>query len=272
MLVKLAARIASPVAEKFLFDHIRIEDRRIRFNILEALFRAGYKATGKDGGVIRLCLYDDMEKAANLLTALDAFDQNGQTEASPSFDLLKEALNKEINFIKERVLLLLGLFYPSKALTRFLNGYKPDSDENAVPLIGKFPADELKTLCLALFENKTVQQRLAVLRPQFYPPVLTPDGYVRDILETPCGETTDWTRICAAYTAGCVNSVEFINALTVLATDPNPVVRETAVWAIGKILPREKAARLIYQNLNDSRVYVARMARFIMDGSGQMAF
>ena len=88
------------------------------------------------------------------------------------------------------------------------------------------------------------------------------------MLETPEGGITDWTRICAAYTAGNANSIEFINALTVLLTDPNPVVRETAVWAIGKILPREEAARLIYGNLNDSRVYVARMARFIMDGSG----
>ncbi len=272
MLVKLAARVASPAAEQFLFDHIRIEDRRIRFNILEALFRAGYKAAGKDSNVIRLCLYDDMEKAANILTALDALEQNGQTELSPSLDLLKDALNKEVNFIKERVLLLLSLFYPSKALARFLNGYRTDADEDAVTLINKFPADELKTLCLALFENKTVQQRLAVLRPQFYPPVLTLNGYVRDILETPEGQITDWTRICAAYTAGNANSVEFVNALTVLSADPDPIVRETAVWAIGRILPREEAARLIYRNLNDSRVCVARMARFIMDGSGQMSF
>ena len=198
-LIGIVAGLASPAAEKFLFDHIRIENRRLRFGIVKALFDAEYKPAGKDDGVIRLCLYDDLEKATGLLAAVDAFDKQ---EPSRSLDLLKDALNDEIRRIKERVLLLTALLYPSKQLRAFLSDYAPDENEKAVGLIDKFPSGELKTICLSLFENKTAQQRLAVLRPQFFPPVLTVDGYLRLISEMPDGEITDETRARAAEAAG----------------------------------------------------------------------
>ena len=272
LLTRLTARIASPAAEEFLFNHIQIEDRRIRFNIIKALSLAGYKATGKKINIVRLCLYDEMETATGILAAMHVFSKNKNEELNAPLDILKTALNGEIEYIKERILLLLSLLFPSKPLADLLSKYNPakPEDEITVKIADKLLSGELRMLCLPLFENKTLQQRLALLRPQFYPPVLSVNGHIQDILKTPAGELTDWTRACAAYAAGSVKDIMFTDALTTLLSDADAIVRETAVWALGKILPCEEAARLISGNLEDSSVYVARMTRFVIDGSGQM--
>ncbi|MBR1945851.1 MAG: HEAT repeat domain-containing protein [Alphaproteobacteria bacterium] len=274
LLIRLAARIASPAAEEFLFSHIQIADRRIRFNIIKALALSGYKATGKKINIVRLCLYDEMETATGILAAIHVFNKNKDQKLNASLDILKSALNGEIEYIKERILLLLALLQPSKALIGFLSTYNPTvpEDEITVKIVDKLLSGELRTLCLPLFENKTLQQRLALLRPQFYPPVLSVNGHIQDILKTPAGELTDWTRACAVYAAGNINDISFVNALTELLSDADTMIRETAVWALGKILPCEEAARLITGNINDSSVYVARMARFVADGTGQTSF
>ena len=227
-LIRLVAEIDSPEAEKFLFDHLRIEDRRIRFNIIKALTSAGFKATGKNINAVRLCLYDEMEQATGFLAAIETLDQNKKEELKVSVSLLIDALNKEIEFIKERILLFLALLYPPKTPT------ESEAGKTGADIIGSIPSEELKSLCLPLFEDIPASHRLALLRPQFYPPVLSFAGYVREILETPAGETDVWTRACAAYVAGGLKDPVFANALTALLSDPDDAVREAAVWAIGK--------------------------------------
>ena len=274
LLTQLVARFNSTVAEESLFSQIRIEDRRIRFNIVKALALSGYKATGKKVNVIRLCLYDEMETATGILAAIHVFSKNKKEELNASLDILITALNKEIEYTKERILLLLALLYPSKALTDFLSKYNPSEpqDDQTVKIVDKILTGELRTLCMPLFEDKTLQQRLALLRPQFYPPVLTVNGHIQDLLETSAGELTDWTRACAAYTAGQTEDVALVDALSALLSDPDAIVRETVVWALGKLLPHEEAALLVTENLEDSSDYVARMARFVADGTGQIVF
>lgn len=274
LLTRLVARFNSTAAEEFLFNHIRIEDRRIRFNIIKALALSGYKATGKEINTVRLCLYDEMETATGILAAIYIFNKNKKEEINASLDILKTALNGEIEYTKERILLLLALLYPSDALTDFLSKYNPSEpqDDKTVKVVDKILSGELRMLCMPLFEDKTLQQRLALLRPQFYPPVLTVNGHIQDILETSAGELTDWTRACAAYTVGMAGDAQPVKALDALLSDPDAIIRETAVWALGKILPQEEASRLVFKNLEDSSPYVARMARFVADGMGHTVF
>lgn len=274
MLAKTIGKIPSPEAEAFLFKHIRIEDRRVRFNVIKALVLSNYKAGGKKVNTVRLCLYDEIETATGILAAINAFDKNKNEELTESLNILKSALHGEIDYIKERILLLLALLQPSATIKDLLNNYDSVNKDDAtmIKIVDKILSGELRTLCLPLFEKKTVQQQLSLLRPHFYPPVLSVEGHIKDILTTPDGEFSDWTKACAAYAAGHTKDVSYIDSLVALLSYPDSIVRETAVWAIGRILPREEAARLLAESLNDPWPCVARMARFITDGTGQAVF
>ena len=274
LLAKTVGKIASPESESFLFKHIRIEDRRVRFNVIKALVLSGYRATGKKINTVRLCLYDEIETATGILAAINVFDKNKNEDLTESLNILKSALNGEIDYIKERILLLLALLQPSATIKDLLNNYDSVNKDDAtmIKIVDKILSGELRTLCLPLFEKKTVQQQLSLLRPHFYPPVLSVEGHIKDILTTPDGEFSDWTKACAAYAAGHTKDVSYIDSLVALLSYPDSIVRETAVWAIGRILPREEAARLLAESLNDPWPCVARMARFITDGTGQTVF
>lgn len=274
LLVHIVSKIVSPESESFLFKHIRIEDRRIRYNIIRALVLSGFKASGKEVNTVRLCLYDEIETAAGILAAISVFDKDKTDKSSYSLEIVKSALNGEIQYIKERILFLLALLQPSEAIKDLLNKNSAAEKENeaAVKIVDKILSDELRTLCLPLFENKTVKQQLALLRPHFYPPVLSVEGYIHDILVSPGGELTEWTKACAAYAAGQLQDRSSVDGLVGLLSASDPIIRETAVWAIGAILPHEEAARLIAVCLSDPSAPVARIARFITDGRGKIIF
>lgn len=271
LLTRVAGRMDSPESEKFLFKHIRTTDRRIRFNIIKALVLSGYKTAGKDINTVRLCLYDEIETATGILAAIDAFEKQPDKAKTT---VLVSALTGEVEYIKERILLLLALNQPSPVLNGMLARYDycGHDDAQTAKIVDKVLSGELRTLCLPLFEKKTVSEKLTLLRPHFYPPVLSVNGYVADILSTQDGEYTDWTIACAAYAAGKLKDVSFIDALVGLLTNADPIARETAVWAIGEILPRDEAARLISDCLSDPNAPVARIARFVTDGKGQSVF
>lgn len=275
VLAKTVGRMHTPASEKFLFGHISVPDRRVRFHIVKSLALLGFKATGKNINTVRLCLYDEIEEATNILAALEVFEKNTQEELKPSLENLKTALNGEIGYIKERILLLLALLQPSKMISDLLDNPvlpKEEKDAGKEKIVDRILSGELRTLCLPLFQNKTTTQKLAHLRPHFFPPILSFDGYLLDIIKTAPGELTDWTRASAVYTAGFLKNATFVDNLIVLLSDNDAIVRETAVWALGRILPQDEAARLIADNLTDIAPPVARMARFVTDGTGRIVF
>ena len=274
LMIKILARMKIAAAEDFMFDFIRIEDRRIRFNIAKSLVLSGYKASGKKVNIVRLCLYDEMEMATGLLAAMHVFGKNKNEALSSALELQQTALNSEIEYIKERILLLLALLYPSKALAALLREYDPEAPENekVAKIMDKILSGELKMLCMPLFEDKTLKQRLALLRPQFYPPVLTVNGYIKDIMEASGGELSPWTRACAVYAAGHIKDAVFTDILKKMLSDANASLREAAVWALGEILPKEEAAALTAGHLTDTSVYVSRMAHCIAEKTTQTFF
>ena len=274
LLAKTVGRLYTPQSDKFLFDHIQIEERQIRFTIMKSLILSGYKASGKNISTVRLCLYDEIETATGILAALDAFEKNDNKDAKKALNILASALKSEIDYVKERILLLLALIQPLETIRTLLSNYDSArlNNTDTIKIIDKILSGELRTLCLPLFEDKTVQQQLALLRPHFYPPVLSIQGYVRDIMNAPEGEFTSWTKACAAYTAGYIKDICFIDSLVSLLSDPDPVVRETSVWALGKIMPQDEIARLIISCLSDPCAPVARMTRFIISGAGKTVF
>lgn len=275
MLATTVGRMHTPAAEKFLFGHISAADRRVRFHIIKSLALLGFKATGKNINTVRLCLYDEIEEATSILAALEVFEKNTQDELEPSLDNLKTALNGEIGYVKERILLLLALLQPSKMISDLLDNpalSEEEKDAEKEKIVDKILSGELRTLCLPLFQNTTTSQKLAHLRPHFFPPILSFDGYLLDIIKTQPGELTDWTRASAVYTAGFLKNTTFVDSLVALLTDSDAIIRETAVWALGRILPQDEASRLIADNLTDIAPPVARMARFIIDGAGRIAF
>ena len=255
--------IDSSECRRFLFDHLFVTDRRVRFNILKSLVLLGFKAHGKDINNVRLSLYDEIEWSTNLLAALDKLEQNNDDASKKATDILAKALHSELDYSRERILLLLALLQPSELILDLLNRYAMTTDEERAAManiVDKILSGELRQLCLPLFSSDSTEVKLAALRPHFYPPILSLQGYVHDILRS--GENADWTRAAAVYALAFVGDKSSIDILVPLLKDRDPMIRETAVYVISKLLPPEEAARLLMPCLDDFSPAVARMAQF----------
>ena len=263
LLAQMLKHIDSPECRRFLFDHLFVTDRRVRFNILKSLVLLGFKAHGKDINNVRLSLYDEIEWSTNLLAALDKLEQNNDDASKKATDILAKALHSELDYSRERILLLLALLQPSELILDLLNRYAMTTDEERAAManiVDKILSGELRQLCLPLFSSDSTEVKLAALRPHFYPPILSLQGYVHDILRS--GENADWTRAAAVYALAFVGDKSSIDILVPLLKDRDPMIRETAVYVISKLLPPEEAARLLMPCLDDFSPAVARMAQF----------
>ena len=263
LLAKMLKHIDSPECRRFLFAHLFVADRRVRFNIMKTLVLLNFKAHGKDINKVRLNLYDEIEWSTNLLAALDALERNDDETSKKATDILANALRSELDYSRERILLLLALLQPSKMILDLLNRYALTTDEERAEManiVDKILSGELRQLCLPLFSADSTAAKLTALRPHFYPPVLTMQGYVHEILKA--GEAGDWTRAAAVYALAFIGDKSSIDILVPLLKDRNPMVRETAVFVIAKLLPPEEATRLLMPSMDDFSPAVARMAQF----------
>lgn len=263
LLAQMLKHIDSPECRRFLFDHLFVADKRVRFNVLKSLVLLGFKAHGKDINSVRLSLYDEIEWSTNLLAALDKLEQNDDEASKKATAILANALRSELDYSRERILLLLALLQPSEMILDLLNRYAMTTDEERAAMskiVDKILSGELRQLCLPLFSSDSTEAKLAALRPHFYPPILSLRGYVHDILTT--GENADWTRAAAVYTLAFIGDKSSVDVLVPLLKDGDPMIRETAVYVISKLLPPEEAARLLMPCLDDFSPAVARMAQF----------
>ena len=268
LLIKTVNQIDSPVANDFLFDTLCVGDRRVRFTILRFLCLKSYRAAGKNQNKIRLYLYDEIEWSTSLLAGLEVLEEQKRADKTDVSDILINAVNVEIEYAKERIILLLGLLHPSKKVLKLTNALhlsKEQEQADRLSLIQELLTGELKTLCLPLFEDLTVSQRLAVLRPQFLPPVMSFFDRLMSFLHMPSGDGSEWLKTCTVYVLGKLKDRRAVDALLPLLRAPEPVIRETAIWALGNILTNDEVVAMLSGCVYDPFAPAAHIARFMLD-------
>ena len=149
----------------------------------------------------------------------------------------------------------------------------PKEQERAqrLSLIDDLLSGELKSLCLPLFQDLPVKEKLAVLRPHFLPPVMSFHERLTSFLLLPSGDGSEWLKTCAVYVLGHMKDRRCIDALLVLLRDADPVIRETTVWALGNILTDDEVASMLSGCVYDPFLPAARMARFVMNKTRKVA-
>lgn len=270
LLANLLRHIPTDACRAFAFDCLAVPDRRVRFALTKTLVSLGFKAHGKQINQIRLMLYDEIETATMRLAAIEKLEKHPDESVREPLGVLTAALYNEIAYAKERILLLLALLQPSAALSGLVGRYAALSEKERAEssdIVGKILSGELRKLCLPLFEQTGVSEKLTNLRPHFYPPMMTVSGYAHSIAGLEGDGIWDWTRAAALYVLGFVGEKADVDVAVPLLTHQNAIVRETAVWLLGRLLPPDEASRLLTGCVFDPSPAVARMAMFVSDSA-----
>lgn len=263
-LIRTIEKIGGLEAIKILKKKIDFPDEHIRTQVLSALVTCGYQAKGPERRDVIDRIKNEAESATRSLTILVDIGEYSVA------DLLKQALKNEITKIRKRILLLLTLIYPKASILsaeKNLSNPVAETRSRALKIIDDVVSSDIKSIVFPLFDDLSDEQRQSRLVIEFPQKHMSKHDRIKDVIAGSGQWTASWTKTCALFTIGRIATMEFYDTVISALSDPDPTVRETAIWALGRLNPDDLAERL-QSHLKDKSPQVAALARFVMSFVG----
>jgi len=264
-IIRIVGRVGGEKAIAFLKNKTEAADEDTRNHILYALVLCRYQASSKEFQMIQIRI---RKEAADAAWTLSAMLDIGDYEHAD--DLIK-ALKSELLKIRSRIFLLLAMIYPSdeimSARTKLASSSKATRDTAVEVLANTVRSQYIKDIVFPLMEDFTVAEQYSRLIPEFPQKLSNPHERIKEVVGRSQQLTSSWTRACALFTIGKIGTREFYDTVVSALADPDPTVRETAVWALGALNPDDLADKLmlVVRKDKDKNPRVAEFARFIIN-------
>lgn len=230
-LARACSRIRGERLVTLLQNNIDFSDGEVRTQILSALSVCGYRAANQ--AHVRKQIQAELAQAAWTAAALVDL---GEGEGAA---LLAAALNGSLRQTRDRLLFLLSFLFAPRPILRAreaLAAGPAAQQAYALEIIDtQLPAD-MKASVLPLCEDLPPASRLARLSAAFPQTKLSREERLSAIITGPeAAMFSAWARACALYTAGRLSMVTCGEAVETASAAPEPLVRETAQWALARL-------------------------------------
>jgi HEAT repeat protein len=262
--VRIMGRIGGDMAIDMLRQKIDFTEEEIRGQVLQALASGRYQAQADEVEALQKRVW---EEAGDATWALSVLVDIGDHEDTA---VLARALKNEVNKNRRRIFSLLALIYPPAKVTQAQLNFNSNDRErraNALEILDNLLHNDLKNVVIPLVDDIPDPQRQARLVDYYPQERKSRHDRLREILGRSQQWTTAWTRTCALFTVGQIGIREFHDAVVNCLADADPVVRETAVWALGRLNPDDLVQRLNPMRRDPSR-RVADYTRFVINSVG----
>ncbi|MCB9066422.1 MAG: HEAT repeat domain-containing protein [Calditrichae bacterium] len=148
--------------------------------------------------------------------------------------LLIKALEEKLDANLERIFRLLGLRYRPRDMYNAYLGVvsnRQDIRANAVEFLDNVLDTSLKRLIIPIVENNSLDALIEMSRREFAISELTEDECFEKMLASP----DEWLKACTLYLIAELNETRFHEQVEALLTSSDPIVRETANYAMVRI-------------------------------------
>lgn len=263
-IVRIISRIGGAKAIEILKRKIDFSEEDIRGHVLQALVSCKYQADVQDIPTIQERIRNEAADAAWSLAVL--VDVGEHEDVS----ILIRAIRGETEKNQRRIFALLAMIYPANSILQAQINLTSDSRDrraNAIEVLDNLLPQELKAIVLPLVDEMPASQRLSRLVAQFPQQRMSRHERLKEILARSLQWTSAWSKTCALFVAGRIATKEFHDAIVSCLSDPDAVVRETAVWALGRLNPNDLIQRLSPLKA-DTNARVAEYARFVINSIG----
>jgi HEAT repeat protein len=255
----ICGRMGGDQATTMLREQIAFHNKDVRYQVLASLSRCGFVAKPEETDDILQIIRDEITDATWILaTIVDFSDQDAR---------LTNALKQEISRICERVFLLLRFIYNAATIKKVELHISSSSQKDrayALELLDTQVSQELKVIFLPLLQDFAPQQALKQLESSFAQPSQSPAEKLNILIAEQDVWTKPWTRACALYAAAELSHVELVDSVGRILSDPSPLVRETAIWALATLAP-ETAHQYIKDFQHDPSLQVRRVVEHLKE-------
>lgn len=251
-------------AQKILFKALKRTPFALRFDILRHLKESSFQTGTRRRRKMLLPLIQADEGQGLILKSLKkALKIAPVHEAQEAFELLQKALDRELQKVRHSLLMELALLYPAALFRKAVDC-----------LLSRTSSAEQRRMALELIEDQLPrkQRRLKVIlktaqetaadEKAFYPTSQKDELSMNEALAILLKNKSyrlPWTKACALLAIRKIGEVSLTSTVTEMLTDTHPLIREGAVWALGRLVPEEQELLRLLMPLKDDPVSAVRL-------------
>ncbi len=234
--IEILQEIDSEQTTTILLQHIDIEDPELRHHVYMGLASIQYQASDDDRYRFVNTLTEEVESVTYLLASMeDLWNVDG-------LENLHSALGHELDLHRDNMLLLTSFIFSSSIMldTRAnIDSKVAELRVFALEVLDNLLTAEVKQIVFPLLDDLTVAERLQALSVRFPQKSMKAEPRLKDILERYYHKGLYWTRSILMHKVGQLRLEEFEPLIRSALTDKEPLVRETALWALSQIDPED---------------------------------
>jgi len=239
-MIRVIGRIRGYDAIAFLKEHIEYPDEAVRNQALASLSYCGYRAEGAGDERVKNAMRNEISYAYWYLATL------AQLESEPKMNLLRQALEIEMDQIRERVFYLLSFLYDAKdakTVLRARDNLRLHSSEHrafALESLDMQMPGEIKRMFFPLIESLSLRERIARLAPYFSESNVEPDmkERLRNIIAGPESHFNSWSKACSIQAVALLELDDLLDdVVAAFGKTGSAYVRESAAHAVRALAP-----------------------------------
>lgn len=231
-IVDIVREIGGVRAMETLLRHIETENPEIRHRIYLSLASLHYQADPDDRYIFVNKLEEEVRTIAWLLASMQDLYQVDQ------YSRVHEALASELDVRRDKMLLLISFLYPSIVMldTRAnLDSKVSELRVFALEVLDNVLTADIKAIVIPVLEDMPVAERLRELTPRYPQSSLSPVHRLDNVMQNHFEQAFYWTRASLLYQIGSDLNQNHADAVAAAVRDPEPIVRETALWALAQL-------------------------------------
>jgi ATP:ADP antiporter, AAA family len=235
-LIYVCGRVGGDRSVNLLKNRLYFSNIEVRNQVVQSCAAAGYRPSSKDKEVLIKTIHLELADATYFLNCIDVLSLTSQYLQRSNLQLFTRALKIELNYIKKRLLFLLGFLHQSREILQLWNSLQLRNREksaNALEILDVLASKDLTAVVMPLLEDFPVAQQLKILNSRYPTKRLNLDEYLYRTITGAGGPTVlPWTMAVAAYLVQQVKIPTLLEALKKAEQNTNPLVAETATWTL----------------------------------------
>lgn len=258
-LYDLCGKIKGEEASQLLKNGLERHDRQVDGHVLQALNACGYRADTSERPALEQAIGTEIKGFTRTLNISEMLKDQDNDSLAP----LLAALKLEMERTRSRVLLRLSFLFDAGTILnagRALQSGLKDQIAYAIEALDVLLPRNLKGAVMPLFAPMSDRERLQQLGKQHPQEPAPLESHLAAIVEQKALWSSAWPRACALYAIAGMPDPILEQVIKTGLVDPDPLVRETAVWALSRRPSAAYSERLEVLR-NETNAGVARLAR-----------
>jgi AAA family ATP:ADP antiporter len=222
-------------SREFLIRHLKTQNPEIRHALYLALASIHYQADADDKYLFVNFLDFEVKAIARLLAANIDLDQ--ETEYAP----LRDALSNELRVRLDNMLLIVSFLFPSIVMLESranIDSKVADHRVFALEVLDALLSPDIKQIVIPLLDDIPPRDQLEALNTSYPQRKLNPEARFEDLVKYHSNHAFFWTKASLLHQIGKGGNSSYLAFVIEELNNEEPIVRETAVWALAQLNPK----------------------------------